>query len=216
MCGICGIVGANESTAHVLAPMLSRLGHRGPDHEGEQRMERCLFGHRRLAIIDLSPAGNQPMSTPDGRVMVAFNGEIYNHKELRRVLEGEGYEFASRTDTEVLIHGYRHWGAGLVGRLKGMFAFALWDADKRSLLAARDPLGKKPFAWFYDRGTFYFASEIGALVAGLPSRPDINLGAINGYLRYRYVPGIRPSTQASRSCHQDTCCTTLSTAAPDR
>lgn len=169
--------------------MLSRLGHRGPDHEGEQRMERCLFGHRRLAIIELSPAGNQPMSTPDGRVMVAFNGEIYNHKELRRVLEGEGYEFASRTDTEVLIHGYRHWGVGLVGRLKGMFAFALWDADKRSLLVARDPLGKKPFAWFYDRGTFYFASEIGALVAGLPSRPDIDLGAINGYLRYRYVPG---------------------------
>ena len=198
MCGICGIVVGPDEAGHReegqpsgLEPMLRRLGHRGPDHEGEYRMHGCRFGHRRLAIIDLSAAGNQPMVTGDGQLMVVFNGEIYNHKELRRVLEGEGYVFSSRTDTEVLLHGYRHWGAGLVGRLKGMFALAVWDAEKRTLLAARDPLGKKPFAWYYDRGTFYFASEIGALVSGIPARPDIDLGAVEDYLRYRYVPGNR-------------------------
>ena len=136
MCGICGVVDAvNVDGTDCLAPMLERLEHRGPDNEGVLKMEHCAFGHRRLAIIDLSERGHQPMLSADGLVMVVFNGEIYNHKELRSVLEGKGFEFRSRSDTEVLLHGYCHWGDELVHQLQGMFAFGMRDAVACWLLA---------------------------------------------------------------------------------
>ena len=190
MCGICGKL--NTTDVHqpgALSGMLKLLEHRGPDHGGTHVLDDCAFGSRRLAIIDLSERANQPMVSPNGEVMAVHNGEIYNHKELRRLLEREGAEFRSTTDTEVILNGYRHWGEQVVERLQGMYAFAVWDATKGRFFAARDPLGKKPFAWHFDRGKLWFASEIEALVAGLPHRPEIDLDAVEAFLRYRYVPG---------------------------
>lgn len=168
--------------------MTDALRHRGPDGEGFHAEPRLALGHRRLAIVDLA-GGAQPMATEDGSVVVVFNGEIYNHGALRRELEALGHRFRTRSDTEALLHGWREWGDGLPARLNGMFAFALWDRGRATLLLARDPLGEKPlhYAWLPD-GTFAFASEIGGLLAlpGLPRRLDPV--AVDDYLALGYVP----------------------------
>jgi asparagine synthase (glutamine-hydrolysing) len=129
---------------------------RGPDASGEWFSDngRIGMGHRRLSIIDLSETGAQPMRSSDGRFSVVFNGEIYNHRELRAILEGLGHSFRSTSDTEVLLHGYRQWGAQLLDRLRGMFAFALWDERRESLLIARDPYGIKPLYYTEQEGVF--------------------------------------------------------------
>jgi asparagine synthase (glutamine-hydrolysing) len=162
--------------------------HRGPDGEGFHAEPHLGFGHRRLAIVDLA-GGAQPMATPAGDVVVTFNGEIYNHAGLRRELERLGHVFRTRSDTEVLLHGWRAWGRELLPRLNGMFAFALWDRLAGSLFLARDPLGEKPLhhAWLPD-GSFAFASEIGGLmaVAELPRRIDPL--ALDDFLALGYVP----------------------------
>jgi asparagine synthase (glutamine-hydrolysing) len=188
MCGICGEVGGGDAE-RPLERALRRLDHRGPDHSAARRVEGCALGHTRLSVIDLAPRAHQPMYTADEQLMVVFNGEIYNHRRLRSELEGAGHSFRTQSDTEVLLHGYRQWGDALLQRIEGMYAFALWDVAKRRLLAARDPLGKKPFVWHFDGQCLRFASEIGALVAELPQRPSIDLDAVEAYLRYRYVPG---------------------------
>ena len=162
--------------------------HRGPDGEGFHAEPHLGFGHRRLAIVDLA-GGAQPMATEDGAVVVTFNGEIYNHEVLRRMLEARGHVFHSRSDTEVLLHGWREWGAQMPARLVGMFAFALWDRRAGRLLLARDPLGEKPlhYAWLPDGG-FAFASEIGGLKALSELPRGLDPVALDDFLALGYVP----------------------------
>src|SRR5690242_19616203 len=147
MCGIAGLFHRAEPDrpvdVGVLAAMTASLAHRGPDGDGLWTAPGVGLGHRRLAIIDLSDAGRQPMADDTGRLVITYNGEIYNFRELRAALQAKGHRFRSHTDTEVLLLGYREWGAAVVERVSGIFAFALWDADRRTLVLARDPLGVK-------------------------------------------------------------------------
>jgi len=164
MCGIAGFLGSGDRSD--LEAMTSRLAHRGPDAEGfflEQ--DRGIFlGHRRLSIVDLG-GGAQPMASADGRIVVVFNGEIYNHVELRKQLSEKGHHFLTdHSDTEVLLHGWREWGEDLPGRLNGMWAFAIWDRDRRRLFLSRDRFGKKPLYYFQQAGTFAFSSELTSLL----------------------------------------------------
>ena len=164
MCGIAGFVGAGDGA--VLRRMTDRLSHRGPDAEGffEKPDAGVFLGHRRLSIIDLA-GGAQPMFTADGQTAIVFNGEIYNHAELRRELQAKGHVFATdHSDTEVLLYAWREWGPAMLDRLNGMWAFAILDAPTRSLFLARDRFGKKPLYWFHRQGTFGFASELTALL----------------------------------------------------
>jgi asparagine synthase (glutamine-hydrolysing) len=188
MCGIAGIVGSapRPTWGPLLHRMLDLIAHRGPDDQGVHSIGHGCLGHRRLSIIDLSPAGHQPML--DGQNAVVFNGEIYNHRELRKELEATGARFRSRSDTETLLAGYRFWGPDLVHRLRGMFAFALWDDDARTLFAARDPFGKKPFYYHWDGKVFTFASEVEAVVTGLGARPGIDPSGISHFLLKGYFP----------------------------
>ena len=195
---MCGIVGVASRTPvadrKVLAVMRDTMGHRGPDDAGIWWSPdgRVGLGHRRLAVLDLTAAGHQPMADPDGRVCITFNGEIYNYRELRRELaaDGAGGCFRSSSDTEVILHAYLRWGNACLARLRGMFAFALWDAERGRLLLARDRCGEKPL--FYrlgDGGTIQFASELKALMAD-PAMPRIlDLEALEHYLAYAFVPG---------------------------
>lgn len=164
MCGIAGFVGAGDGA--VLRRMTDRLAHRGPDAEGffEKPDAGVFLGHRRLSIIDLA-GGAQPMFTADGQTAMVFNGEIYNHCELRSELQAKGHVFATdHSDTEVLLYAWREWGPAMLKRLNGMWAFAILDAPTRSLFLARDRFGKKPLYWFHRQGTFGFASELTALL----------------------------------------------------
>jgi asparagine synthase (glutamine-hydrolysing) len=189
MCGIAGLFTADR-TRQVPPPLLqamtSRLAHRGPDGDGLQSGPGYGLGHRRLSIVDLA-GGAQPMGTADGGLWVTFNGEIYNYLELRAELEARGAVFQTRSDTEVLLHGYRAFGTALASRLRGMFAFAIVDTDRQELYAARDRLGKKPFYYTEHDGWFAFASELKALQPlGHPRR--LRADAIAQFLALRYVP----------------------------
>src|SRR4051812_28999336 len=191
MCGIAGIVNASALDDQRLGRAMRAMCHRGPDAGG---MIRCGPSHlvfRRLAIIDLRPDGNQPMSNEDGRVWVVFNGEIYNFAELRKELEVE-HAFRSKTDTEVLVHGYEQWGfEGLLRRIDGMFAFAIWDEERQELFLARDRVGKKPLYYATVPGGMAFASTLNALMELLPERPAIDPLALDEYLVYHAVPAPR-------------------------
>ncbi|MDP2958848.1 MAG: asparagine synthase (glutamine-hydrolyzing) [Longimicrobiales bacterium] len=193
MCGIAGIVRldpeAPPATGEEALAMARRLRHRGPDGQAAWTSPSgsCALGHARLAVIDLK-TGDQPMGSEDGSVQVIFNGEIYNFRELRAQLEGRGHRFRTRSDTEVLVHGWKEWGEGLPERLDGMFAFAAWDESRRLLFLARDRAGKKPLFWTRHRGRFAFASEVKALLA-LPWVPnEVEEPALPFYLAYGYVP----------------------------
>ncbi|RMF34200.1 MAG: asparagine synthetase B, partial [Chlorobiota bacterium] len=170
MCGIVGIVEYAAQQPRISDELLERMSatiaHRGPDDAGTwvAPSRRCGFGFRRLAIIDLSAAGHQPMSTPDGRLTIVFNGEIYNHRALRAELEALGYRYRSRTDTETILYGYDAWGERVFERMHGMWALALWDERTGQLLCARDRIGKKPLYWWHRDGRFVFASEIKAIL----------------------------------------------------
>jgi asparagine synthase (glutamine-hydrolysing) len=199
MCGIAGWVAGPESTLGepALASMLEAIAHRGPDGQGTWRY-RCAdtghqvyLGHRRLAIID-PEGGHQPMLDAASGLALTFNGEIYNFRELREELSRIGYCFARDSDTEVLLRAYQHWGCEVVQRLRGMFAFAIWDARNKRLFLARDRFGEKPLFLYEDAGGLYFASEIKALLRIPGVRPAVDLHAVWDYLAYRYVPG--PST----------------------
>ena len=153
MCGIVGLLrwdGLKADDVERVRRGMKTLIHRGPDGEGFWADTHCALGFRRLSIIDLSSAGHQPMTTPGSDVWLVFNGEIYNYLQLREQLEALGRRFHSRTDTETILHGYAEWGADVVTHLRGMFAFALWDAPRRRLLLARDRLGIKPLFYYRD------------------------------------------------------------------
>lgn len=186
MCGICGFTGENKA---LLKQMTSLLSHRGPDGEGMYCDGKISLGHRRLAIIDLSSAGRQPMSNEDGTILITFNGEIYNFQELRKDLEKCGHSFASNTDTETIIHGYEEWGEEVVQRLNGMFAFAIWDTKTGTIFLARDRLGVKPLYYYWTTEKFVFASEIKSLLADAAIPRKLNQRALREYLNLRYVPG---------------------------
>jgi asparagine synthase (glutamine-hydrolysing) len=190
MCGICGQYhfgnGQPASRAAVTA-MTRAISHRGPDDEGFHFDGPLGLGFRRLSIIDLA-GGHQPMSDADETVWVAFNGEIYNFRELRTTLEALGHRFRTSSDTEVIVHGYKQWGTGVLQRLNGMFGLAIWDVRSRRLVVARDAAGIKLIYYRIDGGTVTFGSELRAVLAGLPQRPSIDPKAINLFLRYRYTP----------------------------
>jgi asparagine synthase (glutamine-hydrolysing) len=189
MCGIAGFVGASDrlyAEARVRG-MTTALARRGPDGEGIHSWDGATLGHRRLSIFDLSEAGRQPMVSPDGQMAVVFNGAIYNFLELRKELEARGYAFRSRTDTEILIHGYREWGMeALLPRLRGMYTIGLWDDRTRTLYLVRDRLGIKPLYYALRDGRLAFASTARALKqAGLAA--DIDPVAMAEYLEFGYV-----------------------------
>jgi asparagine synthase (glutamine-hydrolysing) len=175
MCGISGIVGACNSARNKIQLMVEAQVHRGPDQSGfyEDSDENIFLGHNRLSIIDLSDNASQPMVDISGNYVVVFNGEIYNHLEVRKELYD--YPFKSRSDTEVLLAAYIKWGESFLSHLVGMFAFAIWDKKHKTLFCARDRFGEKPFYWILESGVFYFASEIKALKAAginLEINPD--------------------------------------------
>src|SRR5207247_5775727 len=191
MCGIAGII--NFQSENVVAPeqlrrMQDVLLHRGPDGEGLWSEGRVGFAHRRLAIVDVA-GGAQPMTTGDQRAWIVFNGEIYNHPELKRELEGKGYRYRTRSDTETILHLYKEEAEACVRRLRGMFAFALWDRNRQRLLLARDRLGIKPLYYaITDRGLL-FGSEIKAILAAGDIQPILNEAILPEYLATGFVSG---------------------------
>jgi len=189
MCGICGIYNFDGQPVdkELLQRMNNTLVHRGPDGEGYFIESNIGLGHRRLSIIDLE-GGKQPMGNEDGSIQVVFNGEIYNFQELRKVLRNKGHSFSTRTDTEVIVHLYEEYGEKCVEKLRGMFAFGIWDNLRKRLFLARDRLGKKPLYYFRDRKRFLFGSEMKALLQDVFIPKTIDLFAIDSYLSLLYIP----------------------------
>jgi asparagine synthase (glutamine-hydrolysing) len=192
MCGICGVL---DYSGRPIGPALvnrirDTMLNRGPDDAGTQVLPYAGLGHRRLSIIDLSPRGRQPMTNEDGSIWLVFNGEIYDFEPLRQQLATLGHRLSSDSDSEVLIHGYEQWGIeGLVERINGMFAFALWDAPKRTLHLVRDRLGKKPLYYGSYEGRFVFASELKALWTLAPGEWKVRPESVARYLYWSYLPG---------------------------
>jgi len=191
---MCGIVGRVNFLSRkpidraVLGRMNDLIAHRGPDDEGLFAAGHVGLGNRRLAIVDLTPAGHQPMSSDDGRFWITYNGEIYNFPDLRADLETRGHRFRSHTDTEVILAAYREFGVECLDRLRGMFAFAIWDTESERLFIARDRVGKKPLHYWLDADGIAFASEPKAFLADPSFIPRPDLAAISLYLTFQYVP----------------------------
>ena len=184
MCGIAGFVGAGDGA--VLRRMTDRLVHRGPDAQGffEKPEAGVFLGHRRLSIIDLS-GGAQPMSTADGQTVIVFNGEIYNHADLRAELQARGHVFATdHSDTEVLLYAWREWGPAMLDRLNGMWAFVIYDTSNEILFCSRDRVGVKPFYYFIDENKFLFASEQKAILHSQLIAKKINKQSAFDYLSF--------------------------------
>jgi asparagine synthase (glutamine-hydrolysing) len=194
MCGICGVVSLQDQVPELslIQSMTRTMRHRGPDDEGYETLPGVGFGFQRLSIIDLS-GGHQPMSTPDGSLHLVFNGEIYNFQTLRKNLEDTGrHTFRTRSDTEVILHLYQEYGTHCVDYLRGMFAFAIWDSQKKRLFMARDRFGKKPLVYAERPGMILFASELRALLKHPAISKEIDYPSIDLYLTYQYIPS--PST----------------------
>ena len=215
MCGICGFTQADDASLPTLKAMCDVMAHRGPDGEGQyiDAESGIALGHRRLSLIDLAN-GNQPMvrstgdhaaaitspalrldgtpcGTPEqaaakGRFAIVFNGEIYNYRDLRAELEAQGWQFQTNSDTEVLLTGYLAWGEGVLDRLRGMFAFAIWDRDSRELFCARDFFGIKPFYYTQQNGRFIFASEIKCILEHPDYTRELNREALEQYLCFQF------------------------------
>ncbi len=211
MCGVAGALQLHPSERGlpltVAEAMVRQLGHRGPDGCGvlEDPHAGVLLGHTRLAIIDLSAAGRQPMASLDGRLTITYNGEIYNYQQLRDELSDDGCPWRSRSDTEVILGAYARWGQDCVHHLRGMFAFAIWDAKRQELFLARDRLGIKPLYYYSADGAFVFASEVRALLASdlIPRRLD--QAGLWHYLAYQCVPAPRTLVDGVRALPPGTC-----------
>jgi len=190
MCGIFGYAGFDDPS--LLIRMQKELRHRGPDDHGTFTCDRVGFGHNRLSIIDLSPRGRQPLGNEDGSVQITYNGEVYNFQEIRRGLSN--HHFSSDTDTEVIVHGYEEYGEGILELLRGMFVFALYDADQKTVILARDPIGKKPLYYSIINKNLLFASEMKAILAcfnTLGMERAVDNESLCSFLRNQYVPGER-------------------------
>lgn len=194
MCGICGIINSDGRPVQeeLIHNMCMTLVHRGPDGEGiyisSQPKPSAGLGHRRLKIIDLTEAGNQPMANEDGSLWLVSNGEIYNYQQLRKDLQNRGHKFRSNTDAEVVLHLYEDFAEDCLSYLRGMFAFAIWDEKQGKLFLARDRLGQKPLLYYFDGQHFCFASEFSALLSSGLIDKNINHKAIDQYLTFGYVP----------------------------
>lgn len=190
MCGICGQHNFTSGMPVVrenLERMTGTMMHRGPDDEG-YHIKGCVgLGFRRLSIIDLS-GGHQPMADRDETVWVVFNGEIYNYPELREELRGLGHVFQTKSDTEVIVHGYKQWGEKVFDHLNGMFGVAIWDERSKKLVVSRDPMGIKLIYYTIEAGSLYFGSEMRPVLAGMVRKPDVDPVPLNLFLRYRYTP----------------------------
>ena len=184
MCGIAGICNIDNSnaSAELIQQMIDIQRHRGPDDEGVYISNNIALGHRRLSIIDLSPAGHQPMCNEDCTIWITYNGEIYNYLELISDLKAKGHVFKSKTDTEVILHAYEEYGVDCLQKFNGMFAFAIWDDKKKNLFCARDRFGIKPFYYFFDGRRFHFASEIKAIIVDSTIERKTNDKIIYDYL----------------------------------
>nr|WP_265944521.1 asparagine synthase (glutamine-hydrolyzing) [Dechloromonas sp. A34] len=193
MCGILGSVGPTLPSLEQFGKMLDTLAHRGPDGRGIRILAggAALFGHRRLAIIDLSANGTQPIGNEDGSVWLVFNGEIYNYKALRNELKTRGHRFFSLSDSEVVVHAYEEWGAGCVARLQGIFAFAIWDEQRSSLFLARDPMGVKPLYYANYAGRLTFASQPKAILADPAFKREIAPHGLRDFFALGYIPHSR-------------------------
>jgi asparagine synthase (glutamine-hydrolysing) len=189
MCGITGYLNLNQAPASpgILRKMTDAIQHRGPDGEGHWIEEYVAIGHRRLSIIDLSPAGHQPMISSDHRYILSYNGEIYNHRELRSELEVIGYWFRSKTDSEVLLHAYAEWGKDVLLKINGMFAFAIWDRKDKTLFLARDRYGVKPLYWSKQGNTLAFGSEQKAILAQPRFERKLNKPALLEYFTFQNI-----------------------------
>jgi asparagine synthase (glutamine-hydrolysing) len=224
MCGICGILATSQSfdsSEQTVVAMRDTMVHRGPDDAGAESWADpaggVAFGHRRLSIVDLSPAGHNPMPNEDRTVWITFNGEIYNHRALREELEAKGHRYRSQTDTETIIHLYEEEGPRCVERLQGMFAIAIWDTNRRELFLARDRLGIKPLYYTRPAGGFLFGSEIKALLAHPAVTADLDEEAFYHYLTFictpapltmfkgihKLAPGERMTVRADGSVHSE-------------
>src|ERR1043166_7904734 len=191
MCGICGKVMFDASASvspALIKGMADAIVHRGPDDEGFYVSGQVGLGFRRLSIIDLA-GGHQPLSNEDDTIHIIFNGEIYNYKELRAYLICRGHRFKTQTDTEVIVHLYEDLGETCVERLRGMFAFAIWDDRRKSLFLARDRVGIKPLFYSQSRDSVIFASEIKAILADPAITPEVHRGMVDRLLTFDYVPG---------------------------
>ncbi|MCL4539964.1 MAG: asparagine synthase (glutamine-hydrolyzing) [Bacteroidetes bacterium] len=189
MCGITGIFNLTGEpvSINILKRMTDVVRHRGPDGEGFWVDSFVGFGHRRLAIIDLSPLGHQPMQNEDGSLIISYNGEVYNFHNIRAELQAKGYTFRSRTDTEVLLKAYQEWGKECIKKFNGMFAFAIWDKRDNSLLLARDRYGIKPLYYYLEKGIFLFASEIKSMIEHPAFSVKVNVRALNEYFSFQNV-----------------------------
>src|SRR4051812_14181299 len=191
MCGIAGFVSSGQvgpDARERVVRMRDVITHRGPDEAGLHLDSRAALGHRRLSIVDLK-TGQQPLSNEDGSIWVIFNGEIYNHADIRRELEAHGHVYRTKSDTETLVHAYEQWGEACVDRLRGMFAFAIWDAPNRRLLLVRDRLGIKPLYWAMTGGALLFGSEIKTILASGLVEPRVNDAVLPEVLSTRYTSG---------------------------
>jgi len=190
MCGIAGIVEPLNNQPQIDLKLLKKMSdiieHRGPDSEGQWISDnnKCGLAFRRLSIIDLSDAGNQPMHSADGRYSIVFNGEIYNHLEIRKELEELGYKYHSKTDTETIINGYAQWGPDVVNKISGMFSLAIWDNEKNELFCVRDRVGKKPFYYHIRDGRFVFGSEIKSILCHPSVSKEFNENELPNYLNW--------------------------------
>src|ERR1700730_15365059 len=198
MCGIAGFIGQGDNA--ILHRMIDVLAHRGPDGEGSwiDQDGKVFFGHRRLSILDIA-AGSQPMTTMDEQLVVTFNGEIYNHRELRKELESRGHHFKTdHSDTEVLLDGYREWGPALVEKLNGMWSFAIYDRAQRQVFLSRDRFGKKPLFYYSDHRSFVFGSELTALRLHPAVPKNVDSEALQKLFAYGFIPAPRTLLQGVR------------------
>jgi len=184
MCGICGFVGLDDK--NLISEMMDALSHRGPDDEGMFVDGEVCLGHRRLSIIDLE-TGHQPMSNEDGTIWIVYNGELYNHLELRKEMESKGHRYATSSDTETIVHLYEEYGPHCVAYMNGMFSFTIWDSNKRKLFLARDRAGIKPLYYTLRDGVLYFASEIKSILKAPEIKREVDPHALYDYFVFSYI-----------------------------